>query len=122
MDLNEKIPVSAIPDEEELKQVERRRSRGLLLRRYLARPDVTLREVLSEIYEFGHLTLIGTPQSVADEMALWHERGGSDGFVLKGGNSFATIADEVVPILRTKGIVKETAFGARTFRQSVFGK
>ncbi|MBB3810460.1 NtaA/DmoA family FMN-dependent monooxygenase [Pseudochelatococcus contaminans] len=121
LDLDDPIPASAIPSVEELTQVERRRSRGLLLRPYFARPGVTLRQVLSSIYEFGHFTLIGTPQTIADEIALWFQSEASDGFVLKGGNSFASFAEEVIPILRDKGVVKEPSPEAETFRQALFG-
>ncbi|NTF96050.1 NtaA/DmoA family FMN-dependent monooxygenase [Rhizobium rhizogenes] len=121
LNLDDPIPESAIPSEEELNQVERRRSRGLLLRRYLAQPGATLRQVLSGIYEFGHLTLIGTPQSVAEEIALWFEQEASDGFVFKGGNSFAAVAEEVIPILRAKGIFKDPLSTGMTFRQALFG-
>jgi len=119
--LDEKIPASAIPSEAELQQVERRRSRGLLLRRYLDRPGATLREVLSNIYEFGHLTLIGTPETVAAEIATWFESHGSDGFVLKGGNSFATVAREVLPILRERGLLRPPTEDGLTFREALFG-
>ncbi|MEZ2410352.1 NtaA/DmoA family FMN-dependent monooxygenase [Bosea sp. RCC_152_1] len=117
--LDEVIPASAIPSEEELNRVERRRSRGLLLRSYFARPGATLRQVLSGIYEFGHLTLIGTPQTIADEVALWFERKACDGFVVKGGNSFAGVSEEILPILRRKGLVRSDR--GDTFRQAVFG-
>ncbi|RVT91631.1 LLM class flavin-dependent oxidoreductase [Rhodovarius crocodyli] len=119
LDLDAPIPASAIPSEEELNQVERRRSRGLLLRRYFARPGATLRGVLSQVFEFGHLTLIGTPDSIADELADWFERHAADGFVLKGGNSFAAVATQVLPLLERRGILRRPAAGL-TFRQALF--
>nr|WP_314074288.1 NtaA/DmoA family FMN-dependent monooxygenase [uncultured Roseococcus sp.] len=121
LDLDEPIPASAIPAEEELQGVERRRSRGLLLRRYFLRPGATLRKVLSEVYEFGHLTLIGTPDSIAGDIATWFEAEAADGFVLKGGNSFAAVAEQVLPILEAKGILRRPAGEGLTFRQALFG-
>ncbi len=121
LDLDEPIPASAIPLEEELNRVERRRSRGLLLRRYLDRPGTTLRAVLSAIYEFGHLTLIGTPDEVAADMAAWFEGQACDGFVLKGGNSFREIAQKVLPRLEHRKLLRRTARDDLTFRQAVFG-
>jgi hypothetical protein len=41
--------------------------------------------------------------------------------VLKGGNSFSIVAEEVVPRLRSKGVVKTPAPEAKTFRQALFG-
>ncbi|MFG1477869.1 NtaA/DmoA family FMN-dependent monooxygenase [Xanthobacter sp. V4C-4] len=121
LDLDAPVPAGAIPSEEALQQVERRRSRGLLLRHAFTRPGATLRQTLSRIYEFGHLTLIGTPQAVADDMALWFEARAADGFVLKGGNAFAPVVEEVLPILRGKGLLKPVADAPSTFRQAVFG-
>lgn len=121
LDLDEAIPASAIPSEEALQQVERRRSRGLLLRRYFTRPGATLRKVLTEVYEFGHLVLIGTPGTLAAEIAAWFEGQAADGFVLKGGNSFAAVAEEVLPILREKGLLRPPSGEGLTFRQALFG-
>jgi FMN-dependent oxidoreductase (nitrilotriacetate monooxygenase family) len=121
LDLDKLIPASTIPSEAELQQVERRRSRGLLLRRYLDRPGATLREVLSGIYEFGHLTLIGTAETVAKEIGRWFENHGCDGFVLKGGNSFPAVAREILPILRERGLLRPSSEEGLTFRQALFG-
>lgn len=121
LDLDAVIPASAIPSEEDLNGVERRRSRGLLLRRYFAVPGITLRDALASVYEFGHLTLIGTPQSIADDIARWFEEKGSDGFVLKGGNDFAAFAHEVLPILRARGIFNPPQVPGQSFRQALFG-
>ncbi len=120
LSLDEPIPASAIPSEEALQRVERRRSRGLLLRKHLAQPGRTLRQILAEIFEFGHLTLIGTPETVAGEIATWFESHAADGFVLKGGNSFARVANEVLPILRAKGILRPPTAEGLTFRQALF--
>lgn len=120
LDLDAPIPPDRIPSEAALNQVERRRSRGLLLRRYFTQPGVTLRSVLSKVFEFGHLTLIGTPASLADEIAHWFESRAADGFVLKGGNSFAAVATEVLPILEEKGILRRPAGEGLTFREALF--
>ncbi|WP_159992420.1 NtaA/DmoA family FMN-dependent monooxygenase [Roseomonas sp. 18066] len=119
LELDERIPAEAIPGEAALRQVERRRSRGLLLRKYLSRPDQTLRRFLSDVFEFGHLTLIGTPSHIAGEMAAWFEARAADGFVLKGGNSFPRVAQEILPILREKDVLRPPAAGL-TFREALF--
>lgn len=120
LDLDEKIPASAVPTIEQLMQVERRRSRGLLLHRYLSQPGITLRDFLSGIYEFGHLTVLGTADAIADEIAVWFQKEGADGFVLKGGNSFAAVCSEVLPRLRRKGLLRSNEEKGLTFRQALF--
>ena len=120
LELDEAIPAHAIPSEAELERVERRRSRGLLLRQYFSRPGTTLRQALSRAYEFGHLTLIGTPASVATELTLWFENHAADGFVLKGGNSFPTVADGILPILAKGGVLQVPRGQGLTFRQTLF--
>jgi hypothetical protein len=60
----------------------------------------------------------GTPLQVADEIQLWFENGAADGFNimppwLPGG--FEAFADEVVPILQSRGLFR-TEYSARTLR------
>jgi len=119
LDLDKPIPASAIPSIEELSRAERRRSRGLLLHKSLSRPGITLRRFLTDVFEFGHLTLIGTPSSIAEEMTDWFNAKAADGFVLKGGNSFPRVAEEILPLLRETGVVRPQAEGL-TFREALF--
>lgn len=118
LDLDEVIPASAVPSLDELGKVERRRSRGILLHRYLDRPGVTLRDFLVETYEFGHLLLVGTPDEIAADIATWFERGACDGFVLKGGNAFGRVVDDVLPRLRDRGVLRPQPAGP-TFRDAL---
>lgn len=118
LDLDERIPASAVPSAADLQRAERRRSRGLLLHRFLDRPGITLRDFLVDTYEFGHLLLVGTPTEIADDIIEWFDRGASDGFVLKGGNSFPRVADDVLPILRDRGVLRPPVEGS-TFREAL---
>ncbi|MFE2355702.1 LLM class flavin-dependent oxidoreductase [Streptomyces parvulus] len=66
----------------------------------------------------GHRVVAGTPEQVADQIQEWYERGAADGFNvmppwLPGG--FDLFADEVVPILRARGLFR-TAYEATTLR------
>jgi alkanesulfonate monooxygenase SsuD/methylene tetrahydromethanopterin reductase-like flavin-dependent oxidoreductase (luciferase family) len=68
---------------------------------------VTLRRLVHEIAgSRGHLRQIGTPESVADTLIEWFERGAADGFVVKfshnpgGARDFV---DGVIPILQKRG-------------------
>lgn len=68
---------------------------------------LTLREAMqSVITMIGHLTLVGTPAHIADEMIHWVETGAADGFslmpyYLPGG--LEDFVDHVVPELQRRG-------------------
>lgn len=119
LDLDEVVPSSAVPSVEQLQGAERRRSRGLLLHRYLDRPGITLRDFLIDTYEFGHLLLVGDAAGIADQIVRWYRLGAADGFVLKAGNDFPRFAREVVPLLRRAGAVRDPEIADGTFRQAL---
>ena len=48
--------------------------------------------------------MIGTPQSIADEMEEWFETQGSDGSYLPGG--LDDFVDKVVPELQRRGLFR----------------
>ncbi|MER5479137.1 LLM class flavin-dependent oxidoreductase [Streptomyces sp. NPDC002734] len=63
----------------------------------------------------GHQVVAGTPEQIADTLQLWFEQGAADGFNvmppwLPGG--FDVFADEVVPLLRRRGLFREAYQGA----------
>jgi alkanesulfonate monooxygenase SsuD/methylene tetrahydromethanopterin reductase-like flavin-dependent oxidoreductase (luciferase family) len=77
---------------------------------------VTLRRLVHEIAgSRGHLRQIGTPESVADTLIEWFERGAADGFVVKfshnpgGARDFV---DSVIPILQRRGYFRRDYEGA----------
>lgn len=62
----------------------------------------------------GHNVVAGTPEQIADLMQSWSETGAADGFNIMppyfpGG--FDAFADEVVPILRRRGLFREEYTG-----------
>ncbi len=66
----------------------------------------------------GHRVVTGTPEQVADRMQEWFENGAADGFNimppwLTGG--FDVFADEVVPLLRRRGLFR-TEYTGTTLR------
>ena len=66
----------------------------------------------------GMPQIIGTPEQVADQLQVFFEEGGGDGFNLSPTytpGSFATFVDTVVPILQKRGLLRE-AYTGRTFR------
>ncbi|OBB10450.1 hypothetical protein A5761_27025 [Mycolicibacterium setense] len=70
---------------------------------------------LQRIRGSGHLDVIGTPEQVADVFAEWFTVRASDGFTLHGGNSFDRLTDQVLPLLRDKGLVRQE-YEAETLR------
>ncbi len=68
----------------------------------------------------GHLTFAGTPEQVADRIGSWFTEGAADGFnimpaVLPSG--LAAFVEHVVPLLRTRGLVRTTYGPRQTLRE-----
>ena len=83
------------------------------------REDPTLRQLVNTMTARGHRVVVGTPEYVADEMQTWFESGAADGFNvmppwLTGG--FEVFADEVLPILRQRGLFR-TDYTGTTLRE-----
>lgn len=80
----------------------------------------TVRELLGYLSAGGgHLTLIGTPESIVDEMEDWLKEGIADGFNLMPPTlpgSLEDFVELIVPELQKRGIYR-TAYGNETFRQ-----
>lgn len=71
----------------------------------------------------GHLTFAGTPEQVADTIGRWFAEGAADGFnimpaVLPSG--LETFVDQVVPILRARGLFR-TEYGLRRTLRERYG-
>ncbi len=63
----------------------------------------------------GHHLFVGTPEQLADHIASWHFEGIADGFNLMPDvlpTGLTHFVDEVVPILRSKGIFRHQYEGA----------
>jgi FMN-dependent oxidoreductase (nitrilotriacetate monooxygenase family) len=87
----------------------------------LARRDrLTVRELIGRLGGGrGHHTFAGTPEQVADEIESWFAGGAADGFnimppVLPSG--LALFVDEVVPILRARGLFRTEYTPDQTLR------
>jgi alkanesulfonate monooxygenase len=68
---------------------------------------------------YGHLSVVGTPEMVADEMEKWYLEGGADGFNLflhSLPESLDDFVNEVVPILQKRGLMR-TEYGVGTLRE-----
>ncbi|MCW5252600.1 MULTISPECIES: LLM class flavin-dependent oxidoreductase [unclassified Streptomyces] len=95
-------------------------SRFRLVLDIIDREQPTVRQLLRRLAGArGHRVVAGTPEYVADEIQRWFEGGAADGFNimppwLSGG--FDVFADEVVPILRSRGLFR-SAYTGTTLRE-----
>lgn len=66
----------------------------------------------------GHRTIVGTPKDIADDIEKWFRAGAADGFNLMPDvlpHGLQVFADEVVPILRRRGLFRQE-YSGRTLR------
>ncbi|MDN6180188.1 MAG: LLM class flavin-dependent oxidoreductase [Halomonas subglaciescola] len=79
----------------------------------------TLRQLLGRLAAGGgHCTMVGTPESIADEMQRWVEQGGADGFNLMPPalpSSIEDFVEQVVPVLQRRGLFRRE-YTASTLR------
>ena len=69
------------------------------------------------------LTLLWTPEQIADTFEAWHEAG-VDGFNIVYAvtpGTFADFIDGVVPVLRRRGLV-QSEYTPGTLREKIFGR
>ena len=105
-DLDDPVP------REELPTLEQRDygSRFQLVADIIERERPTIRQLLKRLAGArGHWVTAGTPEQIADRMQEWFLSGAADGFnvmppYLNGG--FDVFAEEVVPILRRRGLFR----------------
>ena len=94
-------------------------SRFQVVRGIIERDRPTLRELLHRLAGGrGHWVVAGAPDQIADQIQSWFENGAADGFNvmppwLPGG--LELFADEVVPILRQRGLFR-TEYTGSTLR------
>ena len=80
-----------------------------------AREDLTVRQLAQRLGGYAGAAMVGTPETIADEMAEWLETRGSDGFTvmfshLPGG--LDEFCDRVVPELQRRGLFRREYAGA----------
>lgn len=84
--------------------------------RIIEKENPTLRELLGRLAAGGgHCTMVGTPESIADEMEHWFRNEGADGFNLMPPalpSSFDDFAEHVIPILQQRGLFRKEYEGS----------
>lgn len=107
-DADAPLPGDAFPDVQEAQGM---RSRYEALRNYLlAKPERTVRDLLEyHSVAGGHWQVVGTPESVADELQERYETGAADGFVIinfynRIPGALENILKGLIPELQRRGI------------------
>lgn len=114
--LDDQLPAD-LPSEDE---IEGAKSRYTLIVNLARNEQLTVRQLIGRLGGGrGHRTFSGTPEQVADAIQDWFQAGAADGFnimppVLPSG--LDTFVDEVVPILRDRGLFRRDYTG-RTLRE-----
>jgi FMN-dependent oxidoreductase (nitrilotriacetate monooxygenase family) len=114
--LDAQLPAD-LPSEDE---IEGAKSRYTLIVNLARTERLTVRQLIGRLGGGrGHRTFSGTPEQVADAIQDWFQAGAADGFnimppVLPSG--LDTFVDEVVPILRDRGLFRRDYTG-RTLRE-----
>ncbi|MEI7026416.1 LLM class flavin-dependent oxidoreductase [Paenibacillus sp. y28] len=119
------IDLSGYADDEpfpELQDAHGTRSRFQLVMDTARREGLTVREVYLRFASArGHLTVIGTPEQIADRMEQWLNEEAADGFnimppFMPGG--LDEFVDKVIPLLRQRGLFR-TEYEGRTLRENL---
>ncbi|HEY1363601.1 MAG TPA: LLM class flavin-dependent oxidoreductase [Xanthobacteraceae bacterium] len=83
------------------------------------RENLTVRQLAQRLGGHAGLAMIGTPESIADEMEEWLVTGGSDGFTVQFSSlpeGLDDFANRVVPELQRRGIFRRNYEG-KTLRE-----
>ena len=85
------------------------------------REGLTVRQLAQRLGGYSGLAMVGTPQTIADEMEEWLETRGSDGFTImfpylpQGLDDFV---DRVIPVLRDRSLFRKEYEG-QTLRDNL---
>jgi FMN-dependent oxidoreductase (nitrilotriacetate monooxygenase family) len=100
-----------VPDLPALEDFSGPKGRYATILRIIATEQPTVRGLLGRLAAGGgHCTMIGTPETIADEMERWFCNEGADGFnlmppSLPGG--IDDFVDQVVPVLQARGLFRK---------------
>ncbi|KLL93447.1 hypothetical protein NJ76_31985 [Rhodococcus sp. IITR03] len=121
LDPDKPIPLNRLP---EIEDVQGRRSRYEMYRRWVLNGDKTLRELVyhNNRAASGHWDPVGSVERIADQIQERFEEGSADGFVISpqhfGG--YRVITDHLVPELQRRGLF-QTEYAGDTLRFNVLG-
>lgn len=91
-------------------------SRQRLIVEMARRERLSLRELyLRVVTSYGHRTVIGTPETIADVLEEWYTQRAADGFMLMPPvmpSGLEDFTDNVIPELRRRGLFREDYSGS----------
>lgn len=111
-------PDGPLPEIPESNATKSGRERAILL---AEREGLTVRQLAQRLGGFSGLAMVGTPETIADDMEEWLETRASDGFTImfpylpQGLDDFV---DRVVPVLQDRGLLRKEYEG-RTLRENL---
>ncbi len=101
-------PLPEVPAEDD---IEGHKSRSTLISNLARGERLTVRQLLGKLGGGrGHRTFTGTPEQLADDLEAWFRNGAADGFNIMAPALPADLeafVDQVVPILRRRGLFRE---------------
>lgn len=115
--LDAPLPESVLPD---VSSINRRRGRALVFSDHIRR-GLTLRELIVAAQDTGHWAVAGTPEQLADAVEERFRAGVLDVLSLNGladDTQHEFIVEGLLPILRSRGIVKPDYLGP-TLRENL---
>lgn len=96
----------------EIPAVEGNQSRVKLLTDLAERENLTLRELAAiAAGSRGHRVIVGTAEDIADDLQLWLEQEGADGFNIMPAiipEQLDLFVELVIPVLRARGLFRES--------------
>lgn len=113
LDFDDRIPAEWLSEDPSLG------SRYHVFRRKVVEQEMTLRDLIIDMARSaGHQWIIGTPQTIADNMVEWFEAGACDGFNLNSPynpGGMKQMCELLVPELQNRGYVR-TEYEGTTLR------
>ena len=108
VDMSRFDPDKPFPDIVKPEHMEGSQGQILSFLQMVKKNNFTLRQAVQR-YTMPRIEFLGTPEQVADQLQHWFETGASDGFVLSpsGVGQLEAFGNEVMPILRRRGIGRE---------------
>lgn len=98
------------------------KSRHELFNKLAQRENLSIRELYKRVATGrGHWTLVGTPESIADQLEHWFKTGAADGFNILAPtlpHGLRDFAELVIPELQRRGLFR-TEYTGRTLRENL---
>ncbi|MCM3091036.1 MULTISPECIES: LLM class flavin-dependent oxidoreductase [unclassified Cytobacillus] len=108
-----------LPELPEIHEIQGHQSRTKLIRDLAEKENLTIRQLLLRLAGGrGHYTIAGTAEQVADELQLWFENAGADGFNIMPqlmSEGFSDFVQYVIPFLQDRGLFR-TEYTSETLR------